>query len=75
MEDLNIKNIRKTIVDLLSTDPRSVYLRTKHGSQIFTFQLGSATVTCKFDDKASTVTVRTVRRTESVNDEELAPVI
>lgn len=52
---------RRTIVELLETDPRSVYLRTKHGSQIFTFQLSEATVTCKFDDANSRVTVVQVR--------------
>lgn len=52
---------RRTIVQLLETDPRSVYLRTKHGSQIFTFQLSEATVTCKFDDANAIVTVVQVR--------------
>lgn len=52
---------RNTIAELLETDPRSVYLRTKHGSQIFTFQLSEATVTCKFDDSSSTVVVLQVR--------------
>ena len=52
---------RKTIVELLETDPRSVYLRTKHSSQIFNFQLNTATVTCKFDDTQSSVTVVHVR--------------
>lgn len=52
---------RRTIVELLETDPRSVYLRTKHGSQIFTFQLVEAVVTCKFDDANATVTVVQVK--------------
>lgn len=52
---------RRTIEQLLETDPRSVYLRTKHGSQIFTFQLSEATVTCKFDDANAIVTVVQVR--------------
>lgn len=52
---------RQTIVELLQTDPRSVYLRTKHGSQIFTFQLKEAAVTCKFDDENGVVTVVHVR--------------
>lgn len=52
---------RRAIVELLEADPRSVYLRTKHGSQIFTFQLSEATVTCKFDDPNCSVTVVQVR--------------
>ncbi|XP_055917219.1 uncharacterized protein LOC129949658 [Eupeodes corollae] len=60
---------RQCIVDILEADPRSVYLRTKYGSQIFTFQLSEVTVTCKFDDKNSTVTVVQIRRTENVQDE------
>lgn len=57
---------KQCIVDILEADPRSVYLRTKYGSQIFTFQLREVTVTCKFDDKASTVTVVQIRRNENV---------
>lgn len=57
------------IVDILKTDPRSVYLRTRYGSQIFTFQLGEVTVTCKFDDINDTVTVVQVRRSENLSDE------
>nr|XP_036213677.1 uncharacterized protein LOC106620976 isoform X1 [Bactrocera oleae] len=63
---------RQCIIDILETDPRSVYLRTKYGSQIFTFQLSEVTVTCKFDDKAAMVTVVQIRRTENVQDEEVA---
>ncbi|KAH8291070.1 hypothetical protein KR054_008234 [Drosophila jambulina] len=57
---------KQCIVDILEADPRSVYLRTKYGSQIFTFQLREVTVTCKFDDKAASVTVVQVRRNENV---------
>ncbi|XP_022226824.2 tRNA (adenine(37)-N6)-methyltransferase isoform X1 [Drosophila obscura] len=57
---------KQCIVEILEADPRSVYLRTKYGSQIFTFQLSEVTVTCKFDDKAATVTVVQVRRNENV---------
>ncbi|XP_016990520.1 tRNA (adenine(37)-N6)-methyltransferase isoform X1 [Drosophila rhopaloa] len=57
---------KQCIVNILEADPRSVYLRTKYGSQIFTFQLREVTVTCKFDDKAATVTVVQVRRNENV---------
>ncbi|CAD7014735.1 uncharacterized protein LOC101457591 [Ceratitis capitata] len=62
---------RQCITDVLEADPRSVYLRTKYGSQIFTFQLSEVTVTCKFDDKAAMVTVVQIRRTENVQDEEV----
>ncbi|XP_043640533.1 tRNA (adenine(37)-N6)-methyltransferase isoform X1 [Drosophila teissieri] len=62
--ELQVK--KQCIVDILEADPRSVYLRTKYGSQIFTFQLREVTVTCKFDDKAGTVTVVQVRRNENV---------
>lgn len=63
---------RRGIIDILETDPRSVYLRTKHGSQIFTFQLNEVTVTCKFDDKNSSVTVVQVRKTENVRGDDVA---
>lgn len=65
---------RQTIVDILEADPRSVYLRTKYGSQIFTFQLSEVTVTCKFDDKSSCVTVVQIRRTENLQDEEISQI-
>lgn len=64
--DMNID--KKVIVDVLEADPRSVYLRTKYGSQIFTFQIGETTVICKFDDKNATVTVLQVRKTEQLQD-------
>lgn len=57
---------KQCIIEILEADPRSVYLRTKYGSQIFTFQLSEVTVTCKFDDKAGTVTVVQVRRNENI---------
>lgn len=64
---------RQSIVSILEADPRSVYLRTKYGSQIFTFQLSEVTVTCKFDDKAGTVTVVQIRKTEHLQDDEVEP--
>lgn len=63
---LELQVHKQCIVDILEADPRSVYLRTKYGSQIFTFQLSEVTVTCKFDDKAGTVTVVQVRRNENI---------
>lgn len=59
---------KQCIIDILEADPRSVYLRTKYNSQIFTFQLSEVTVTCKFDDKNSTVTVLQIRPTEHLQD-------
>ncbi|XP_055608176.1 tRNA (adenine(37)-N6)-methyltransferase [Uranotaenia lowii] len=59
---------KKSIADILKADPRSVYLRTKYGSQIFTFQLSNNTVTCKFDDQQSTVTVLQVRKVINLCD-------
>lgn len=70
LQELSID--RQSIVDILEADPRSVYLRTKYGSQIFTFQLSEVTVTCKFDDKSSCVTVVQIRRTENLQDEEIS---
>lgn len=61
--------LQANVVDVLQTDPRSVYLRTRYGSQIFTFQLGEVTVTCKFDDGNSLVTVLQVRLSENLTNE------
>lgn len=55
----------KTITEVLSSDPRSVYLRTNYGSQFYTFQIGECTVTSKFDDHNLIVTVLKVRRKEN----------
>ena len=59
---------KNSISEILKTDPRSVYLRTRYGSQIYTFQLGENTVTCKFDDKNSTVNVLQVRKVVNLQD-------
>ncbi|XP_065369694.1 tRNA (adenine(37)-N6)-methyltransferase [Calliphora vicina] len=74
LQTLNVH--KQCIIDILEADPRSVYLRTKYNSQIFTFQLSEVTVTCKFDDKNSMVTVLQIRPTEhlqDVNNEMLSP--
>uniref|UniRef100_A0A182NLT0 TsaA-like domain-containing protein n=1 Tax=Anopheles dirus TaxID=7168 RepID=A0A182NLT0_9DIPT len=60
---------KNSIVEVLKADPRSVYLRTKYGSQIYTFRLGEHTVTCKFDDQNTTVTVLQIR--DVVNFQEI----
>ncbi|XP_055624775.1 uncharacterized protein LOC129767675 [Toxorhynchites rutilus septentrionalis] len=66
VNELNID--KKSMVDVLKGDPRSVYLRTKYGSQIYTFQLGDNTVTCKFDDQNSTVTVLQIRKVVNLSE-------
>uniref|UniRef100_A0A2M4BSR8 TsaA-like domain-containing protein n=1 Tax=Anopheles marajoara TaxID=58244 RepID=A0A2M4BSR8_9DIPT len=59
MRELGIT--QASIVDVLKGDPRSVYLRSKYGSQAYTFGLGDLTITCRFDDKKATVTVLQIR--------------
>ncbi|GAB0089847.1 uncharacterized protein DMENIID0001_044640 [Sergentomyia squamirostris] len=63
MGDLDIKS--DSIRQLIEADPRSAYLRTKHKSQIFSFQFAEATITAKFDDSHNSVTVVHVRKTQS----------
>lgn len=58
----------ETINEILSADPRSVYLRTNYGSQFFTFQISECTVTSKFDDNSQTVTVLKVRKKENFEE-------
>ncbi|XP_063709561.1 tRNA (adenine(37)-N6)-methyltransferase [Culicoides brevitarsis] len=36
--------------NVLKSDPRSVYLKTRYGSEVYTFQLGENMVSVKFDD-------------------------
>lgn len=57
------------IEEILSSDPRSVYLRTNYSSQYFTFQIGECTVTSKFDDENSTVTVLKIKKKETFDNE------
>lgn len=57
------------IIEVLKNDPRSVYLKTRYGSQIFTFQLGEVTVTCKFNDASGIVTVVQIRKSENLSSE------
>lgn len=61
--DSNVKP--DSINEILSSDPRSVYLRTNYGSQFFTFQIGECAVTSKFDDNNSTVTVLKINKKET----------
>ncbi|XP_055701165.1 tRNA (adenine(37)-N6)-methyltransferase-like [Phlebotomus papatasi] len=55
----------ESVKQLIENDPRSAYLRTKHKSQIFSFQFSEATITAKFDDSNNSVTVVQVRKTQS----------
>lgn len=59
-------DFQANIVDVLKNDPRSIYLKTRYGSQIFTFQLGEVTVTCKFNDANGVVTVVQIRKSENL---------
>lgn len=59
IRDLNVS--RKSIEEILQSDPRSVYVREKYLSQIYSFQIDGKNVTCRFDDKSQTVTVLQVR--------------
>lgn len=61
--------MQANIIDVLKNDPRSVYLKTRYGSQIFTFQLGEVTVTCKFNDADGIVTVVQIRKSENLSNE------
>ncbi|XP_059615393.1 tRNA (adenine(37)-N6)-methyltransferase-like [Phlebotomus argentipes] len=63
MTELNVKS--ESVRQLIASDPRSAYLRTKHKSQIFSFQFSEATITAKFDDAHNSVTVVQVRKTQS----------
>ncbi|XP_055316379.1 tRNA (adenine(37)-N6)-methyltransferase isoform X2 [Sitodiplosis mosellana] len=74
INELNISNEfqinRENVVEVLKNDPRSVYLKTRYGSQIFTFQLlGEVTVTCKFNDDSGVVTVLQIRKSENLSSE------
>lgn len=64
--------LKANIVDVLKNDPRSVYLKTRYGSQIFTFQLGEVTVTCKFNDANGIVTVVQIRKSENLSSGDAA---
>lgn len=50
-----------------------MYLKTRYGSQIFTFQLGEVTVTCKFNDTDGIVTVVQIRKSENLSSESSTP--
>lgn len=59
----------QALKNVLKSDPRSVYLRTRYGSEVYTFQLGENTVSVKFDDGQSRAHVLQIRKT--IRTEEL----
>lgn len=59
-----------TVKEILKSDPRSVYLRSRYGSDVYTFQLHDLTVTCKFDDDHGSVQVVQLRK--RIDTEELS---
>jgi tRNA-Thr(GGU) m(6)t(6)A37 methyltransferase TsaA len=60
---------QKSIEEILQSDPRSVYVREKYLSQIYSFQIDGKNVICRFDDKSETVTVLQVRNLMEMSDE------
>jgi tRNA (adenine37-N6)-methyltransferase len=65
IDELNIN--RKTIVEILQQDPRSVYVREKFSSQIYNFQVDGNNVICKFDDSRGSVNVLQVRKSMNMS--------
>lgn len=49
--------LQHVIIDVLRGDPRSVYLKTRHNSELFTFNINDIRVICKFNDETSRVQV------------------
>lgn len=64
--EMNIN--QKSIEEILKQDPRSVYVREKYLSQIYSFQIDGKNVICRFDDKNRTVTVMQIRNIMEMND-------
>lgn len=58
---------RKTIIEILQQDPRSVYVREKFSSQIYNFQVDGNNVICKFDDIKGSVNVLQVRKSMNMS--------
>lgn len=53
----------EVIREVLKSDPRSVYLRTRYGLEVYTFQLGENTVSVKFDDTQAKALVIQIMKT------------
>lgn len=66
IREMNIN--QKSIEEILKQDPRSVYVREKYLSQIYSFQIDGKNVICRFDDKNRTVTVLQIRNIMEMND-------
>lgn len=54
---LSLANAAQIITDVLSQDPRSVYLRERYANQFYTFLIKDVHVSCKFDDAHHAVNV------------------
>lgn len=67
IREININ--QKSIEEILMQDPRSVYVREKYLSQIYSFQIDGKNVICRFDDKNRTVTVLQIRNIMDMSDE------
>lgn len=53
----NTKDMVSAISCVLREDPRSVYLRERWSNHFYTFLIRDLQISCKFDDKARSVTV------------------
>lgn len=65
-QELNI--LQEVIKECLQADPRSVYVKEKYLSQIYSFQIDGKHVVCKFDDKNESVTVLQIRENFNTNE-------
>lgn len=66
--DVGVDDIKKMISDVLSQDPRSVYVRERYSNQFYTFLIGKYHVSCKFDDNNHAVQVYRINRASSLDD-------
>ncbi|XP_029169521.1 tRNA (adenine(37)-N6)-methyltransferase-like [Nylanderia fulva] len=62
ISDNKVFEQKQAIEHVLREDPRSVYLRQRWGSQVYTFLIYDLHITCRFDDSRGIVTVFQVRR-------------
>lgn len=62
ISDNKVFEQKQAIENVLREDPRSVYLRQRWGSQVYTFLIYNLHITCRFDDSRGIVTVFQVRR-------------
>lgn len=67
VKELNVN--QKSIEEILQSDPRSIYVREKYLSQIYSFQIDGKNVMCKFDDKIHNVTVLQVKNLMDMSED------